>query len=61
MHDHENLLYEDNEEDQENAYTSDHDCDLDENANDNDDNLSPKLYGIKFHYVNAFYCFGHWD
>ena len=41
MHGQENLLYKDGEEDQEDAYTSDHDCDLDGNANDHDDDLSP--------------------
>ena len=41
MHGQENLLYEDDEEDQADAYTSDQDCDLDGNANDNDDDLSP--------------------
>ena len=41
MHGQENLLYEDGEEDQADAYTSDHDCDLDGNANDHDDDLSP--------------------
>jgi hypothetical protein len=41
MHGQEDLLYEDDEENQTDAYTSDHDCDLDGNANlHHDDDLS---------------------
>ena len=40
MHGQENLLCEYGEEDQADAYMSDQDCDLDGNANDNDDDLS---------------------
>ena len=40
-HGQENLLYEDDEENQANAYTSDNDRDLDGNANIHDDDLSP--------------------
>ena len=40
MHGQENLLYEDDEEDEPDAYISDEDCDLYGNANDNDDDLS---------------------
>ena len=39
MHGQENILYEDGEEDQAYAYTSDQDCDLHGNANDHDDDL----------------------
>jgi hypothetical protein len=41
MHDQDNLLYEDEEENQVDAYMSDQDCDLDGNADDHDDDLSP--------------------
>lgn len=41
MHGQDNIMYEDNEENQVDAYTSDHDCDLDDHANDHDDDLSP--------------------
>ena len=40
-HGQENLLSEDDEENQADAYTSDHDCDIDGNANIQDDDLSP--------------------
>ena len=40
MHRQENLFYEDGEEYEVDAYMSDQDCDLDGNANDNDDDLS---------------------
>jgi hypothetical protein len=41
MHGQENLLYEEDGENEANAYMSDHDCDLDENVNHDDDDLSP--------------------
>ena len=41
MHGQENILYEDGEEDEADAYTSDWDCDIDVNANDNYDELLP--------------------
>ena len=40
MYGQENLLYEDSDEDEADAYISDQDCDLYGNANDNDDDLS---------------------
>ena len=40
MHGHENILYEDGEEDEADAYTSAQDCDLDGIANDKNDDLS---------------------
>ena len=59
IHGQDNIMYEDNEGTQADVYTSDQDCDLDDHANDHDDDLSPSLYGINFHYANGFYCFGH--
>jgi len=45
MHGQGNLLYEDNGENEADAYTSDQDCDLDGNANhSDDDDLSPYIY-----------------
>ena len=41
MHSQENLLYEDDGENEVDAYTSDHDCDLYGNADHDDDDLSP--------------------
>lgn len=41
VHGQDNIMYEDNEENQEDVYTSDQDCDLDDHANDHGDDLSP--------------------
>jgi hypothetical protein len=41
MHDQENDLYKGDGENEADAYTSDHDCDLDGNANHDDDDFSP--------------------
>lgn len=41
MHDQENVLYEDDGENEADAYTNDQDCDLDGNANHDDNDFSP--------------------
>ena len=41
MHGQENLLYEDDGQNEANAYTSDQYCDIDGNENHDDDDLSP--------------------
>ena len=41
IHGQDNIMYEENEGNQEDVYTSDQYCDLDDHANDHDDDLSP--------------------
>jgi hypothetical protein len=41
MHGQENIFYEDDGENEVDAYRSDHDCNLDGNANHDNDDLSP--------------------
>ena len=59
MNSQENLLYEDDGENEEYSYKSDHDYDLDGNENHDDDVYHLKFMEKKFTMQIGFYCFCH--